>query len=377
MPRTAETCVWLLRHGASTFNLQHRCQGCSDEPVLTPKGREEARLSGERLASEGIRAVLTSPLRRCAETAEELLKKVRAQNCDVISETDDRLREIELHYWEGLSLKEIRGRFPEQYDDWRLRPESFRLQLTDTEEQYPVCNLYERVLSLWDHLLWHHAGRTILLVTHGGTIRALISTALGLGAEHFHRFQQSNCAISRIRFVNGSVPARLELLNDTAHLGERLPKLKEGHQGVRLLLIPVEERNPEAVRHLAPGLEGVVIDHLLAFGAAARSAANQFQNCRSDSCQMFSEFTDANATVEQALQRSSPGQLCHIAILGPQPALRSVLGNQLGISLEAAESLSLRPFQITSIHCPRNGAPPVLQTLNMLRPMLSLAEVQA
>ena len=377
MPRTSETCVWFLRHGASTFNFQHRCQGCSDESELTPQGREEARLSGERLASEGIRALLTSPLRRCAETAEELLKKVRAQNCDVISETDSRLREIELYCWEGLPLKEIRSRFREQYDEWRLRPESFRLQLTDTEEQYPVRNLYERVLSLWDHLLWHHAGRTIVLVTHGGTIRALISTALGLGAEHFHDFQQSNCGISRIRFMNASVPARLELLNDTAHLGQRLPKLKEGHQGIRLLLIPVEEPNPEAVRHLAYGLEGVVIDHLLAVGAAARSAANQFQNCRSDSCQMFSEITDANATVERALHRSSPGQLCHIAILGPQATLRSVLGSQMGISLQAAESLSLRPFQITSVHCSRNGTPPVLQALNMLKPMPSLAEVQA
>ena len=48
MPLTPETCVWLLRHGASTFNLQHRCQGSSDEPELTLQGREEARLSGER-----------------------------------------------------------------------------------------------------------------------------------------------------------------------------------------------------------------------------------------------------------------------------------------------------------------------------------------
>jgi hypothetical protein len=92
---------------------------------------------------------------------------------------------------------------------------------------------------------------------------------------------------------------------------------------------------------------------------------------------MFSEITDADAAVEQALHRSSPGQLCHIAILGTQLALRSVLRSQQGISLEAAESLDLRAFQITAVHCPGNGTPPVLQALNMLKPILSLAEVQA
>src|SRR5260370_28175721 len=91
----SETQVWLLRHGASTFNAQHRCQGCCDEPELTPLGREGACLSGERLSSEGIEAVISSPLRRASDTAEHLLKTIGAQGCNIRFETDARLREIE------------------------------------------------------------------------------------------------------------------------------------------------------------------------------------------------------------------------------------------------------------------------------------------
>src|SRR5258706_8555794 len=108
----SETQVWLLRHGASTFNAQHRCQGSCDEPELTPQGREEARLSAERLSSEGIEAVISSPLRRASDTAEHLLKAIGAQGRKITFETDARLREIELYHWEGLPLEEIPVGFP-------------------------------------------------------------------------------------------------------------------------------------------------------------------------------------------------------------------------------------------------------------------------
>ena len=141
----SETQVWLLRHGASTFNAQHRCQGSRDEPELTPQGREQACLSAERLSSEGIEAVISSPLRRASDTAWHLLKTIRAQDRKITFETDARLREIDLYEWEGLPLEEISRRFAEQYRVWRLRPDEFRRQLANNEVQYPVRSLYDRV----------------------------------------------------------------------------------------------------------------------------------------------------------------------------------------------------------------------------------------
>ena len=374
MPPTPETCVWFLRHGASTFNLQHRCQGCCDEPELTPQGREGARLSGERLDLEGIQAVVTSPLRRAGETAGELLNAIRAHDRGVAFETDTRLREIELYYWEGMPLEEIRRRFPEQYHDWRLRPETFRMRLTGTEVQFPVRNLYARVRSLWNDLLTTYAGKSILLVTHGGTIRALVTSALGLGPAHFHSFQQSNCGLSRLRFSPLSSQARLDLLNDTAHLGERLPKLKEGRQGTRLLLVPVDDPEPEAIERLGTALEGVAIDSLLVTSPAARIVASQLFSSPVDSCAVVSELPP-DSDVDRLLYQDSGGQLKQIAILGPPRILRCILRQQLRISGSAAKSLDLRPLEITFVHRPGSGAPPSLQAMNISKPSPALVGV--
>jgi probable phosphoglycerate mutase len=369
----SETQVWLLRHGASSFNAQHRCQGSRDEPELTPQGREQACLSAERLSSEGIEAVISSPLRRASDTAWHLLKAMGAQDRKITFETDARLREIDLYEWEGLSLEEIPRRFPEQYRDWRLRPGEFRMQLGNNEIQYPVRSLYDRVRLFWDYLLRAYAGKSILLVSHGGTIRALLASALGLGAMHFHTFQQSNCGVSRLRFRSDSQQASLDLLNDTAHLGERLPKLKEGRCGVRLLLIPVTDPNRADIWRLAAALEGVVIDNFLVVGSTARNVASRLFAYPFDSGRVSESAADA--VVHQVLHYDAGDQLRQVAILGPLAVLRHALRQQLGISEAAAESLDLRQLEITSVHRPGDEAPPVLQTVNMLKAVPSMVSV--
>lgn len=371
MPPTPETRVWLLRHGASTFNLQSRCQGCSDEPELTPQGREEARLSAERVVSEGIRTVIASPLRRAAGTAGELMKVLRAQDCSVTLETDARLREIELYNWEGLPFKEIRNRFPEQYREWRLLPDSFQMQLSDNALRFPVRDLYDRSRSFWDYLLTAHSGKSILLVTHGGTIRALIATAIGLGPGHFQSFQQSNCGLTLLRFPSSSGRANLHLLNDTTHLGGCLPKLKEGRCGTRLLFIPVTEGRLAAIRDPVAALQGTVIEHVVTIGSTAHDLASQLFSSAGASCVVVPEAS-ANNAVDLLLQRYSGDQLRHLAILGPPEILRRILQQQLHISDTAAESLDLRPLEITAVHRPVKGVPLVLQSLNMSKPSPAL-----
>ena len=364
MLATPETRVWLLRHGISSFNVQRRCQGCCDNSELTLQGREAARISGERLGTAGIQAVFSSPLRRATDTAEEVLKGIGAQDGKITFETDARLREIELHQWEGLPLEEIPRRFPEQFLAWRSRPDELHMQSARGEAQYPVRSLYSRVGLFWNDLLATCAGKSVLLVTHSGTTRALIASALGLGTEHFHSFQQSNCGVSRLRFSPDSSQARLELLNDTAHLGELLPKLKEGRRGVRLLLIPVTDANPPEIRQIASVLEGVAIDKLLAVGPIARLAAVGIFQRSADSCRTISDHA-VERNVSEALQCDSGDQLRQVAIVGPPVTLRRVLQHQLGFSDSAAESLELNQLGITSVHHPGNGVPPVLQAMNM------------
>jgi phosphoserine phosphatase len=373
---TSETRVWFLRHGISSFNVQRRCQGCCDDSELTPQGREAARISGERLGTAGIQAVISSPLRRATDTAEEVLKGIRAQGRKITFETDARLREIELPQWERVPLEEIPHRFPEQFLAWRSQPSELQMQSARGEVQYPVRSLYYRVRLFWNHLLTTCAGKSVLLVTHGGTARALIASALGLGTEHFHSFQQSNCGVSRLRFSPDSRQPTLELLNDTTHLDELLPKLKEGRRGMRLLFIPVVDANSiEIQQQLAAVLGGLAIDKVLVAGPIARLAAVRIFQQSADSCRTISEHA-VERSVSEALQCDFGDRLCHVAIVGPPLTLRRVLQHQLGFSDSTAESLELNRLGITSVHHPGSGAPPVLQAVNMFESIPSAAGVQ-
>jgi hypothetical protein len=134
--------------------------------------------------------------------------------------------------------------------------------------------------------------------------------------------------------------------------------------------MPVSDRNPADIGHLAAALEGIVIDNFLVVGSTARDVASQLF-AYADSCRVVSEAT-ADTVVDQVLHYDSGDQLRHVAILGPLAVLRRTLRQQLGISDRAAESLDLRPLEITSVHRPRNLAPPVLQTVNMLKSVPSL-----
>lgn len=368
MHSTHETVVWLIRHGTSTFNLEGRCQGCSDEPELIERGREEARRSGERLGRAGIEAVISSPLRRAAESALEMLDVLRPSAGDLPLEIDGRLCEIELSQWEGLPFAELRRQFPQQFLTWRLRPHYLRMPSTCGEGDFPVRSLYRRARQVWQDLLATYAGKSILLVTHGGTGRALITTALGVGSKYFHSLQQSNCGISRLRFSTAEARAQLELLNDTSHLDDRLPKLKEGRIGVRLLLIPAASQDQVEWVSVSNVLEQVAVDQVFTSGPAGHAAASLILKGRpKKSTQHISEGV-LGGWVEEAVDNWRDKELHQVAIVASPDSLRCVLQDQFDLPGSAAESLVLTRPGITSVHCPGSGVPPVLQAMNLFEP---------
>ena len=376
MHSTPETVVWLIRHGTSTFNLEGRCQGCSDEPELTQQGREEARRSGERLGRVGIEAVISSPLRRATQSAFEILDTLRPHAGDTPFDIDARLLEIELPEWEGLPFAEIGRRFPEQFLTWRIQPSHLRMPSAFGAGDFPVRSLYQRTRHVWQDLLAIYAGKSILLVTHGGTGRALITTALGLGAKHFHSLQQSNCGISRLRFSAPQDGAQLELLNDTAHLGDRLPKLKEGRTGVRLLLIPAMDSSPADLRQISSALERVAVDQVFAVGPAGGTAASRILQCRTkEFTQQVSEDV-LGTTVNEVLESGSDKELRHVVLAASPACLQRVLQERFGLTSSIAETLLLTGPGITPVHFPGHGVPPVLQALNIFERQFSLMGVQ-
>ncbi len=242
---------WILRHGRSTFNGEQRFQGCSDGSELTAEGRVEARRAGAALAGIRFEAVYTSPLRRARETAIEVAAARRYETTVIV---EPMAAEVELFGWEGRRYAEVCESEPEEYGNWRHAPAQFSLMDGEGRRRYPVVEAFERARRFWAGA--RALSGDVLVATHNGMGRALILSALGLGAESFHAIEQHNTGLSLIEFPAGG-GARLKTMNSTAHLDAALPKIKGEKTGLRLVLSAgAEWAGAEGAARLTAGPEG-------------------------------------------------------------------------------------------------------------------------
>jgi broad specificity phosphatase PhoE len=118
-------CILLVRHGETEWNLQRRYQGRSDSP-LTDRGIAQARAIGQLLAAMPDAAaaqIVGSPLGRARATAEIIRAHLPAAS---EPQFDDRLRELSLGSWDGLTYDEIAMSAPGVFDgegryEWYFR----------------------------------------------------------------------------------------------------------------------------------------------------------------------------------------------------------------------------------------------------------------
>ncbi|WP_414576211.1 histidine phosphatase family protein [Anabaena sp. CCY 9402-a] len=236
------TRVIIVRHGQSTYNTERRIQGRTDVSRLTEKGRSDASKVGKALSNIAFNAIYSSPLQRAKQTADIIYGELASDSGkSSVVQTSDQLMEIDLPLWAEMLSSDVQQKFPEDYRIWHEHPDEFQMLVNDTggiREHFPVLAVYEQARQFWQEILPHHQGETILIVGHNGINRALISTALGIYPNRYHSVQQSNCCISVLNFSGGlGEPVQLESMNQTQHMGEMLPSLRPGHQGVRLLLV--------------------------------------------------------------------------------------------------------------------------------------------
>ena len=247
---TPTTKIVLVRHGRSTYNEQGRYQGSSDESVLTEKGIATAYQTGLALKDYRFAAIYSSPLKRVQQTTQEITKALSNFERDLPPVIcDRRLQEVKMAAWEGLPYAYVRENFPQEYACWKQTPHLFAFPLDNSAQKfYPLQDLYRQAKLLLTDIVNKHRGQTVLIVAHGGTNRALISTGIGLAAEKYQSLQQSNCGISCLEFPSNSMQGELKSLNVTNHLGEYLPKLKEGKTGLRWLLVSNKVKNDKLLQ---------------------------------------------------------------------------------------------------------------------------------
>jgi broad specificity phosphatase PhoE len=186
------TTIFLARHGESDWNVEKRFQGHSDRP-LTERGRQQAHALADLVASEEIEAVYTSPLKRAQETAEIVAATAGLEPVGL-----PELREVDTGSWSGLSRADVEARFPEGFARWRSGGSGW-----EDGESYE--EMAERVIRALRTIAEDHPDGRVLVISHGGPIRAIHAAAEGLAIKDYRRLKpvEPNARLSAVAVENG------------------------------------------------------------------------------------------------------------------------------------------------------------------------------
>ncbi len=171
--------VLLVRHGETEDNAAARFQGQLDTP-LNDRGREQSEALAQTLRGEGLRALYCSPLLRAHGTARIVGAAIGLEPI-----LDDRLVEADAGAWSGRMIADIVAGEPLAYARWRAADPTFRFPGGES-----VAEQARRIAAALADVA---AGPLpALVVTHGGTIRAVDGIDPPVGGS------VANCALIRL-----------------------------------------------------------------------------------------------------------------------------------------------------------------------------------
>lgn len=200
--------VHLVRHGRTAWNAQRRVMGRLDEGV-EPVARRDAEAVADALAAEDVVAIVSSPLRRALQTAGPLANRVGIE-----PRLDERVSELRVGRWEGLTEDGISERWPEEWRQWRNEPHTLALEGRET-----LHELNARVAAVLDELACSSDDGAAVVYTHDAVVRAAVAWALRTGPEVYRHVEVANCSITTVRVLDGV--RRLVRANDVGHLERR------------------------------------------------------------------------------------------------------------------------------------------------------------
>lgn len=205
-----KTTLLLIRHGETEWNTLGKFQGCTDIE-LSQEGINQAKLLKERLKGE-FNFIYTSPLSRALETASIL---AAGTNKEVTIANE--IREINFGEWEGLTLHEISERYPEIFKAWRVNKKESYICGGDSS----INNAANRATKCILDIVSKHKGEKIVIVAHGGIIKAGLIGLFEWDMTMYHKIALGNTCINTITFNDDLKPVLIGL-NDTNHLNHNV-----------------------------------------------------------------------------------------------------------------------------------------------------------
>jgi broad specificity phosphatase PhoE len=207
--------IVLVRHGATDWNLEHRCQGSTDR-ALSETGVRQAEEIAIRLRAETVHGVYSSDLTRARQTAELI-----GQQHGLPVEIETRIRELDHGQLEGLTFAEIKQSYGGFLSRWRSEPAE--LEVPGGERLIDVA---ERAWAGLNRIAARHgAADNIVVVSHNFPIVGIVCRITGTHLNSYRNFHLDPCGMTRLQ-LDGESRWRVTHINDdefAKHQGRAIP----------------------------------------------------------------------------------------------------------------------------------------------------------
>ena len=192
------TTVLLIRHGRTAANASGVLVGRSSGVELDEIGQRQVAAAGQRLAAIPLVAVVTSPLRRCRQTAQAIQGANQASPAVAV---ERRLVECSYGDWTGRSMREL-----VKEPLWQsVQHQPSAVRFPGGESMAEMSSRAVTAIRGWDERLAGELGDDVIwaAVSHGDLIKAVLADALGMHLDGFQRILVDPGALSAVRYAAG------------------------------------------------------------------------------------------------------------------------------------------------------------------------------
>ncbi len=209
--------IYLVRHAESVANAKGIYQGQTYDEGLSDLGKKQVHTLLKYFKDMNVEEILSSPLRRCYETAE-----VIADELGLDVETDNNLIETNHGSWEGKSKLWIEKNSTDLYNLWLDKPSEVVFPKGE-----PFSRTIERVGQFLDDYLWGKSPTVV--VTHDNIIRIMLCLSKGIEMNDMWEIDLDSAGITILDVKEGFYGRyyRVVKINEVAHLGRLKSNLKK------------------------------------------------------------------------------------------------------------------------------------------------------
>ena len=201
------TFIYMVRHGETILTPDRKFSGVGKlNPPLTEEGRQQARKVAAEIAKIKPDVLISSPLQRTRDTAEEIAKATGLKPI-----YDEAWYECSFGQWDGLSVDEVKLKWPSEYTSW-ISSSAFT---PPGGESYD--DLAARIEPAFDALAEKYPAQKVVVVTHNGVIKQLASLVLEGNPNSLFHIDVSPCSISSFSIWPSDGLRAVRSINERGH----------------------------------------------------------------------------------------------------------------------------------------------------------------